>query len=149
MAVKYRLVARKDLHKGVPADKKLFYASANSTAKLDFNQICKSVSAYSTASRGDVQVSLDGLLFVMEESLARGETVQLGEFGNFRIVIGSEGTATAEEFTVGKIRRSHIIFTPGRRLREMLASLRYERIGAVPSSPTTPPDAGGGDDVLE
>lgn len=136
MAVKYRLVQRKDLSKGAGKDDRLFYASANVTGTTGFEAICEQVADRSTASDGDVALVLLGLIRCMEESLLRGEVVQLGALGNFQLVIGSSGTKTEKEFLATLIRKPRIVFRPGVRLREMINKVSFERIAREEQKPT-------------
>lgn len=128
MSVKYKLVLRKDLSKDAAEGAQKYYASVNSNGMMTFQQTCTAISAYSTASPGDVKVVMDGLLFVLKESLLRGEVVQLGELGNFQINVGSSGTATAEEFKASLIRKPRIVFRPSVSLKDILDKVNFERI---------------------
>lgn len=128
MSVRYKLVLRKDLSKDAAEDAQKYYASVNSNGIMTFRQACTAISAYSTASPGDVKVVLDGLLFVLKESLLRGEVVQMGELGNFQINVGSSGTPTAEEFKATMIRKPRIVFRPSVSLKEILGKVSFERI---------------------
>ena len=92
MPIKYRLVLRKDMTKGAAAGSKLYYAVNKSTGTCDFEELCDQIADRSTASRGDVQVVVDGLLYILKQRLQKGETVQLGDLGHFQAVIGSKGT---------------------------------------------------------
>lgn len=128
MSVRYKLVKRKDLSKNAPAGAQKYYASVNNNGTLSFKQMCESVSNYSTASAGDVMVVIDGVLFTMKEALRRGEIVQMGDFGNFQVNVGSGGATTAEEFKASMIRKPRIVFRPGEMLRDMLAKISFERL---------------------
>ena len=68
--------------KGAAAGSKLYYAVNKSTGTCDFEELCDQIADRSTASRGDVQVVVDGLLYILKQRLQKGETVQLGE-GSF------------------------------------------------------------------
>ena len=127
MSVKYKLVLKKDLTKGAAADAKRYYASANVTGMMDFDTICDVVADRSTASDGDV---------------ALGEVVQLGALGNFRLSLGSSGVVNADDFHASLIRKPRIIYSPGVKLREMIAKVSIERIGQE----TDKSNAGGEDD---
>ena len=98
MSVKYKLVLKKDLTKGAAIDAKRYYASANVTGMMDFDTICDVVADRSTASDGDVALVLLGLIRCMQEALLRGEVVQLGALGNFRLSLGSSGVVNADDF---------------------------------------------------
>lgn len=128
MSVKYKLVLKKDLTKGADADAKRYYASANVTGMMDFNTICDVVADRSTASDGDVALVLLGVIRCMQEALLRGETVQMGALGNFRLSIGSAVVVYASDFQASMIRKPRIIFSPGAKLREMIAKVSVERI---------------------
>ena len=142
MAIKYKLVKKKDLTKNAAADAKRYYASANVTGTMDFDSICNMVADRSTACDGDVALVVRCLVRCMIESLMRGEVVQLWTLGNFRLSIGSAGTVTEKDFQASLIRKPRIIFTPGASLREMISKVGVERISeekkATPSEPTDP-----------
>lgn len=147
MAIKYKLVQKKDLTKDAAAGAKRYYASANVTGTMDFESICNVVADRSTASDGDVALVLRGLVHCMIESLMRGEVVQLWTLGNFRLSIGSAGTVTQKDFLASMIRKPRIIFTPGAQLREMIQKVSVERIGeekkeeaSQPENPDENPD---------
>lgn len=141
MAVRYKLVKRKDLSKNAAQGAQKFYASVNNNGTMSFKQMCEAIAAYSTASRGDVLLVLDGLLFCMKESLLRGEIVQMGDFGNFQLNVGSSGTDTPDAFKADMIRKPRIVFRPGEMLKDMLLKVSFERIGKEPAS-----SSGGGND---
>lgn len=127
MALKYRLVQRKDMSKDAAEGAKKFYGSVSATGTLGFDQICSSISAYSTASPGDVKLVLDGLVFVASEALLRGEVVQLGELGNFQLKMSSTGTDTAADYEASMLSRPHIVFRPSIRLKTAVARVSVEK----------------------
>ena len=87
MALKYHLVQRLDKSKDAAAGSKLYYGQIRAQQKLEFNKLCEIIASYSTASRGDVMLVIDGLLYVMRQHLENGEVVQVGDFGNFRMLV--------------------------------------------------------------
>lgn len=91
MALIYTLVKRRDMSKGALEGAQLYYAQTSVTKRLDLNTICSRIEMYCTASRGEIILVLDGLIKVMNEALAEGESIHLGEFGSFRMVAGSKG----------------------------------------------------------
>lgn len=128
MAIKFKLVQRKDLTKGAAEDAKRFYASANVTGKMDFQAICERIADRSTASDGDVELVLRGLIYCMKEALLRGESVQLGDLGHFQAVIGSKGSVEEKDFHTSMIKKPRIIFRPGADLRNVVTKMSFERI---------------------
>ena len=83
MALIYTLVKRRDMSKGALEGAQLYYAQTSVTKRLDLNTICARIEMYCTASRGEIILVLDGLIKVMNEALAEGESIHLGEFGSF------------------------------------------------------------------
>ena len=127
MPLVYTLVKRKDLSKGAGPDAKLFYGQTSITKQLKLNQICTRIERLCTASRGDILLVLDGLLKVMNDALTEGESVHLGEFGSFRMVAGSKGCITAEEFDTSLFKRPRIVFYPGTMLIGSTQNVTFER----------------------
>lgn len=146
MAIPYRLVSRRNMKKDAPEGSMLLYAQTRSTRLIEFVPLCTLISKISTASSGDVKVVIDGLIEVLTMQLGYGDSVRLGDLGCFRMVAGSSGVETVEEFSVSLFRRGHIVFTPGPALREIAANASFERIKEEKS---TTPDGGGGDGVVE
>ncbi len=96
MAQGYKLVLRPS-EPGVKGSKKLYYAVSKSTGFTDIRRLCKLVAARSTVSSADVKAVLDNLNYILDLELQDGRIVQLGEFGNFRITVGSEGVEDKKE----------------------------------------------------
>ena len=94
---------------------------------MNLNRICARISKYSTASRGDILLVLDGLITVMNESLADGESVHLGDFGSFRMVAGSKGATTEKEFNTSLFNRAHIVFYSGTMLMNIVRDASFEK----------------------
>lgn len=91
MAVKFKVVKRKVLN-GAEKDSVKNYAIAKTSGTSDLNKLCKLICSRSTLSSADVKAVLDSLNWAMDLELSSGNVVQLGEFGNFRMSINSEGT---------------------------------------------------------
>lgn len=127
MPLKYRLVKRKDMSKDAAEGAELFFAQTSISKKVNLNRICDRISKYSTASRGDTLLVLDGLITVLNESLADGESVHLGDFGSFRMVAGSKGAATEDEFNTSLFNRAHIVFYPGTMLMDTVRNAKFEK----------------------
>ena len=100
MPLIYTLVKRKDMSKDAASGATLYHAQTSITKKLTLNKICTRIENICTASRGEIILVLDGLIKVMNEALSDGESVHLGEFGSFRMVAGSKGSATVDGFNL-------------------------------------------------
>jgi predicted histone-like DNA-binding protein len=104
-----------------------FYAHAKSTGDINLKQLSKDISARSTVNSSDTLAVLDSLIQQLVKELEAGRIVRLGDFGSFQISISSEGADTAEQFTSSMIKGSRILFRPGIDLRDMLATVSYQK----------------------
>ena len=119
MAVKYNIVERKNILK--PSEAPKFYASAKADGEVSFKALAKEIAAAgSTVSDSD-------LTKILTKHLAEGKIVKLWDFWSFQIGITSEGVASADKFTSSNIKGNKIQFRPGADLREMLATVKYEK----------------------
>ena len=128
MATTYKLVQRRDMHKGATAGAKLYYAQAKSVGTSGMERLCSMISERSTVSSADVKAVLDSFIYVMKLELSDGRIVKLGEFGNFRVTFGSDGTVTEKEFNATKIRRPKYTFSPGKALRDQAKVITFEKV---------------------
>lgn len=142
MSLKYHLVQRPDKRKGATEGSKLYYGQVRAQGTIDFNRLCETIAAYSTASKGDVMLVIDGLLFVLKQSLADGNIVQMGEFGNFRMSAGSSGVETEKEFSTSLFKKGRIIFTPGSMLKEITTKNKFEKLDVITKTETETEDDG-------
>lgn len=147
MALKYHLILRKDLSKNAAPDAKLYHGQVRSVRVIEFDHLCDLISDNSTASSGDVQVVIAGLTRIMQRTMGFGDVVRLGELGSFRMVAGSKGSITSEEFTTSLFKKGRIVFTPGSVLKKMAQNVQFEK-GEFAANPAG--DGGtGGDGVVE
>jgi len=131
MALSYSLIKRKNMEKDAPLGSKLVYGSTRVTSRMDFNKLCDAVASHSTASRGDVMLVLEGLIYILTERLQDGTVIEMGNFGNFRMVAGSKGAVTEEEFTTSLFKKPRIIFRPGALLRDLSGDAKFEKLQTV------------------
>lgn len=128
MALKYRIVLKKDMRKEASQGAKLFYGQIRSMEKTDFKKLCELVSGYCTAKRGEVELVIDGLIYVMQMLLEGGNVVQMGGFGNFRMIAGCKGSSTLKDFDPALFKKGRIVFTPGAILRDLVSKARFEKL---------------------
>lgn len=128
MALKYSLELRRNLSKGAAEGSLLYYGRVKYTHRVTFDNLCEQIADSSTATKGDVQVALNGLISQLKFHLANGAIVEMGELGNFRLNCGSTGANLAEEFRTTQFKRAKVIFAPGKVLRELCDAPKFERI---------------------
>jgi predicted histone-like DNA-binding protein len=125
MAVKFNVTQRANPLK--PTALKKYYASTISAGEISLKQLSKRISSMSTVNSGDILAVLDLLNQVMIEELGDGNIVRFGDFGSFQISISAEGQDAADKVTAASIKGSKINFRPGKDLKNMLATVSYEK----------------------
>ncbi|MDH6304982.1 putative histone-like DNA-binding protein [Parabacteroides sp. PF5-5] len=127
MSVKFRLIERKNLGKDAAATPRKYYAQAVNNGYVTFEELCNDIAENCTLTSADVKAVLDRMNYQLDKNLRAGRIVQFGELGNFRMVVGSSGATTEENFSVSQIKKNRISFTPGKRLRVARSQTSYEK----------------------
>ena len=127
MPIKFKVIERGQPGVAGGGEKK-FYASANVSGEMTLAGLTRSIEKISTVSGADIRAVLYAMVDVMKDSLAEGNVVRLGELGSLRINISSNGMPTVKEVNSSSIKSAKVVFTPGRDLKSILGSLRYQKI---------------------
>lgn len=148
MAQGYVLVLRPS-EPGNKDSKKLYYAQSKSTGIVGLKYLAKFISARSTVSSADVKAVLDSLNWIIDAELQEGRIVQLGELGNLRISVSSEGVEDKTKFSTSMIRPPRLVFTPGSELRITKKTLEYTHVGKKDDTVSDGGNTGGGENPDE
>ena len=125
MTVSYSVVPRKNpAKKSEPAK---YYAQAQASGELDFEELCEAITSRSTCTETDVRAAISGILYEVKRALKAGRIVRLGDLGSLQIGLNSEGATSVKEFTGSLIKGAHIIFRPGKTLAELMKILSYQQ----------------------
>jgi len=143
MALMYKKVQRKVLA-GLEAGKIKTYAIAKARGYSNMERLCELVSTRSAMSSADVKSILDSLNWAIGFELKVGNIVQVGEFGNFRLSLSSEGAENEEDFSSHMIKKSKIIFSPGKSLRRTNNEMGFESADEVAKKEEEGDDEEGG-----
>lgn len=125
MPVKFTTTPKKD-PRNLEADPK-YYAIVKSGGRVDTIGVARSINSMSTISYPDTVAVLEAFLQVVPEKLSEGLIVELGDFGSFRMSVSSQGADTPEELTIRNITDKKVVFTPGKRFKEMLANIKFQK----------------------
>ena len=125
MPVKFTTTPKKD-PRNLEADPK-YYAIVKSDGRVDTIGVAKSINSMSTVSNADTVAVLEAFLHVVPEKLSDGKIVELGDFGSFRVSVSSQGADVPEEVTARNITDTKVIFTPGKRFKQMLATIEFQK----------------------
>lgn len=144
MTVPYSVVPRKNPAKKEEAAK--YYAQAQASGELDFEELCEAITSRSTCTETDVRAAISGILFEAKRSLKTGRIVRLGDLGSLQVGLNSEGAPSVKEFSGTMIKGAHIIFRPGKTLAELMKILSYQQVQTRAVSQSGGGDDGGADD---
>ena len=107
-----------------------FYAKAISTGLIDFERLAYLVSNQCTVRESDCYAVLRALEHNIIDELKQGKVVQLGGLGNLQVGVKSNGETLAEEVSANSVKKAHMNFRPGAKLRDMLGIMKYTIIPA-------------------
>jgi predicted histone-like DNA-binding protein len=126
MAIKFNVIERG--HPGViGGGEKKFYASAQSTGEMTLAGLTKAIEKSSTVSGADIRAVLYAMVDSMQAGLANGQIIRMGELGSLRVTLRSNGEETAEQVNSSSIKDARVVFTPGKAIKSMLATLEYTK----------------------
>ncbi|WP_418549276.1 HU family DNA-binding protein [Parabacteroides goldsteinii] len=129
MSAKYKLVLRKDFSKDAPEGSTKLYAQLVNNGTVGFEELCESIAEETTLTSADVKSCLDRLPRHIARHVKEGRTVQAGELGTFRPVVGSKGAATEKEFDAATMmKRPSISFIPGKTIQAVRNSMTFTRV---------------------
>ena len=126
MSVKFKAVERVN-----PRDltlPKKFYAKLKSGDDVSFEELAEEISKVSSLNYGEVMGALGTFIVFIEIQLSHGRPVRLSTLGTFYLSLNSEGVDTEEELTSEAIKKAHIRFRPGKRLKKLTRNLDYVKV---------------------
>lgn len=135
MAVRFKLVLRKDMSKGAPAGSQLYYPVSVNNGRVSFESLCKEVAEQSSLTSGDVKNCLDRMVYCVANHLMEGRGVDCGDLGGFGLILRSAGAKTVKEYNVQThMREAKIRFYPGKMLRDTKGGYSFERMSEKPEA---------------
>jgi predicted histone-like DNA-binding protein len=105
-----------------------FYAKAISQGVIDFERLAYLVSNQCTVRESDCYAVLLALEHNIMDELKQGKVVQLGGLGNLQVGVSSKGEVLAENVSGNSVKKAHINFRPGAKLRDMLEIVKFKII---------------------
>ena len=149
MAIKYRLVQRKDLSKDAAPNAMKYYPQLVSSGRVELQKICEEVAEQSSLTSGDVKNCLDRLIHCITSHIEDGQTVAAGDLGTFSPVLRSEGCDTIDKFNAATMMRPpKIRYTPGKKLMEARGTVNYVRVMGAILEPADEPQEPDNPDVV-
>ena len=125
MTVKYNIVERANpTNRAAP---KKFYASIRSSGRVTTRELAEQAAQMSTLTTVDVMAAIESFLAIVSAELAKGNIVELGDFGSFWLRMSSEGAETAEEVRADRIGSVMPRFNPGKEFKRVLDAIKFNK----------------------
>lgn len=125
MSVKFNIVER-----GNPSNRealKKFYPSIQSSGRVTARDLAEMAAQRSTLSTMDMMAAIESFLAIIPEQLARGNIVELGEFGNFWLRIEAKGSETEDAVRAENITATKPRFNPGKLFKRALDVIEFSK----------------------
>jgi len=106
---------------------KKWYASPVHDKEVSLEGLTKAIERTSTVNGADIRAVLYAMVENAVDGLSEGRIIRLGDLGSLRITLSSEGKTTAEEVTAAAVKKAGVIFTPGKKLQEMLKTAKFTK----------------------
>ena len=105
------------------------YGTAQIHEKLTFDDFCKHISDHNSPfSKGTIQGILTDAVACLREQLLAGNSVQLGDMGNFRVELQTEGAVTTDDFSAENIKAVNVCWTPGKRFKNLRDDATFQLV---------------------
>jgi predicted histone-like DNA-binding protein len=125
LTVKYNIVERANpTNRAAP---KKFYASIRSSGRVTTRELAERAAQMSTLTTVDVMAAIESFLAIVSAELAKGNIVELGDFGSFWLRMSSEGAETAEEVRADRIGSLMPRFNPGKEFKRVLDAIKFNK----------------------
>jgi predicted histone-like DNA-binding protein len=125
MSVKYHV--REHINPSNPQAPKKYYPSIKASGRCDQRRLAELIAAMSTISTADTMGMLEAMLVIIPDQLAKGNIVELGEFGSFWLKVNADGAETEEDVRATQIRRLMPHFKPGKEFKKALKAVEFKR----------------------
>lgn len=115
------------LSRKLVGERNLYFANARNTGVVSVDDLCQHISQRCGLKRPILQAALLAFSEAMEEELAMGKIVDLGEVGRFQVSCSSSGVERMEDFCSSRhMKDAKIVFRPGKGLRRKIKCLEYK-----------------------
>ncbi len=123
MAILYSKVQRFN-PRDIEAPRKWYIVPSRVKLKSE-KEISEALTKNTTLSRGEAGMAVDELQSVILQFLLDGYSVQMGDWGSFRLTLSSEGAESEGACTPNCVTAVNIRFLPGKAMKEALSKATF------------------------
>ncbi len=124
----YRVIKRKNLQ----TKQYGWYATAIASGEATLDMIASKIENRCTVTRPDILAVLAAFNDEITDRLALGQIVRLGELGTLQLGLSSKGAASEDKWDPILIRKAHVNFRAGTRLKGSAERVNYKRVYTAP-----------------
>jgi predicted histone-like DNA-binding protein len=136
MTVKFNIVERGNpIHPEMP---KKYYPSIKSSGRVTARELAVMAAQRSTLSTMDMMAAIESFLEIIPEQLARGNIVELGDFGSYWLRTTCDGVDTPDDVRAGQITSTLPRFNPGKKFKDALKTIEFVK-GTMVNEPEPEP----------
>lgn len=126
MAAFYQITER--IQPGVKGGgRRKFYAKAVKSERLQMEEVITLIERRSTLNGADIRGVIYALADVLKEGLREGKNVELGEIGNFRLSLKSEGHDSSGEVRTNSIKKVRVLYSPHAAIKDHVNQLVFRK----------------------
>ena len=125
MTVKYNVVQRANPSNREAPGK--YYPSIFSNGRVTTREMAEMAAERSTLSTMDMMAAIESFLAIIPQQLAKGNIIELGDFGNFWLKSTAEGAEDAATVRSDQITSLLPRFIPGKQFKMMLDHIDFEK----------------------
>ena len=126
MALHYNRIPKRNMKD--PEGPKLWHPVLHSIEALTEKDAAERIALNSSINPNDALTVIYQLEAFMRESLLKGFSIRLRDFGSFHLTIYTDGVPTKEEVTVDLIKKVNLNFLPNEELRYFLQQAEFKPV---------------------
>jgi predicted histone-like DNA-binding protein len=112
---------------------KKWYAGLKMVGQAGEKEVARQIADETTLNPKEAEMALDQFRKILIRMLLDSKSVQLGDWGSFRLTCNSTGHDTREGVGAHSVKKFNIRFTPGKELRNALAGATLEATESIVS----------------
>ena len=105
-----------------------YHARVKTRGEVGLRDLAERISQISSLSIPDTVGVLEAFIQVIPEALLDGYRIKLGDFGIFTTTLSSEGAESPTSFKTSMIKKTNILFKPGKYIMKKIKNAKYEKV---------------------
>ncbi len=105
-----------------------YHARVKTRGEITLRDLAERISQIFSLSVPDTVGVLEAFIQIIPEALLNGYMIKLGDFGTYTSTISSNGAESPVSFKSNMIKKTNIIFKPGKYIMKKIKNARYEKV---------------------